>query len=1444
MNEIGISNKIKYTLAFAMIILAIVLSALYISLRKTVIESKNETTILNLLKNLDRIYLNTQASENSKNEFLKTGQDNFLKSYQTTTKKLREETNILVEQSIKNNFEKNSIIEISNAVNKKILNSNRVVDIKKFLENDSANIAFYDSLSNSEIKFLFIEKDKVEKKGIDFLQNAASHRKDYSRRTSSLVLILGILFFVSIVFTYLYIKRDIAKSQKLNRLLLHNSTLLKNISDAIITTDDKWIITDWNNHAEELYGYSELEAKGKSIIELFNIDSVENNNTIDDNAGAQNNKAETVHYHKNGQPINVELGRTVIKNANGFSTGSISVIRNITDRVNLQKELKLLSENLQEQVNVKVAELNFFFERIADAFIALDNDWNYTYLNKAAIDLHGKPEEDIIGKNIWELFPGEINEPFYEALHTAKITQEPQRCELYHTKEDKWFINLIYPAKDGISVYYHDITDKKKAELELKKAHEKLNFHISNTPLAIIEFDSQMNILQWSKKANDIFGWTSEEVINTGFKMVETVFPDDLEMVMDAITFTNSHQTTSNIVKNRNYTKSGKVIYCEWYNSYIKDEKNNIIGLLCLVKDVTNEMFNQTELINTEAKFRGMVEQSMVGVYIRKGNSLLYVNPRFAEMFGYSEEVLNNDFDFLILVAPQDKGTVENITESYKQKKISSHHYELKGVHKTGNIIYGEVYGTLTKYNGENVIIGTIIDITERKIASEQLRISDEALKFSNERFELVARATNDGIWDWNIDEDILKGNKSFSKLLNIAENEEVNYEYFNERVHPDDRERLIKNFKDAIINEESVLTEEFCLVDKDGNYKTIFDRAYILYKNKTAYRMLGAMQDISASKESAKKLVLEKELSDSIINSLPGVFYLFTKEGKYCRWNKNFETVSGYSTEEIKNLHPLELSTDAEKDMVAGKIDNVFVTGNDMVEANFKTKTGVIIPYYFTGMYIKYENEDCLMGVGLDISEKVNSQKELVESEQKFRTLVQQASDGIIITDEDGNFKEVNESAALLMGYSKSELDAMNTGDVFIEEGGIKKPLKFNSMVNGAVVISEHIIKRKGGKFINVEVSAKQLSDGRYQRIIRDITERTQVEDALRISEKKYRLLFNDNPLPMWISSLNRNKFLDVNSAAFLSYGYTKEEFLQMRLQDLTVNGHPIVTANEDLDNNTVSNQTVWEHKKKDGSFIKVNLIDHDIIYEGKPAILSLANDVTAKFEAEENLQRSNEALRDLASHLETIRENERSHMAREIHDELGQQLTGLKMDISWLTKKIKSDDEAVKEKMKDTIELIDKTVITVRRIATQLRPSILDDLGLIAAMEWQSEEFEKRSEIKSVFNSNVNQVSLDASVATAIFRIFQESLTNVLRHSQATQVSSFFRLNDDAITLLIEDNGVGFAKADIINKKTLGLLGMKERIQLINGKYEINGNTGKGTSVIITVPLNKLNL
>jgi signal transduction histidine kinase len=143
------------------------------------------------------------------------------------------------------------------------------------------------------------------------------------------------------------------------------------------------------------------------------------------------------------------------------------------------------------------------------------------------------------------------------------------------------------------------------------------------------------------------------------------------------------------------------------------------------------------------------------------------------------------------------------------------------------------------------------------------------------------------------------------------------------------------------------------------------------------------------------------------------------------------------------------------------------------------------------------------------------------------------------------------------------------------------------------------------------------------------------------------------------------------------------------------------------------------------------------------------------------------------------------------------------------------------------------------VRRLATQLRPSILDDLGLIAAMEWQSEEFQKRSEIKTIFKSNTYDIDISPELATGFFRIFQESLTNVLRHSKATKVEAMLNLKDGLLILNITDNGIGFKAKEIESKKTLGLLGMKERTLIMGGSYEITSKQGKGTTVVIIVPI-----
>lgn len=233
---------------------------------------------------------------------------------------------------------------------------------------------------------------------------------------------------------------------------------------------------------------------------------------------------------------------------------------------------------------------------------------------------------------------------------------------------------------------------------------------------------------------------------------------------------------------------------------------------------------------------------------------------------------------------------------------------------------------------------------------------------------------------------------------------------------------------------------------------------------------------------------------------------------------------------------------------------------------------------------------------------------------------------------------------------------------------------------------------------------------------------------------------------------------------------------------------------------------------------------------------------DITETQLSVEKLKKSHQKLQSLAAHLEDIREEERTDIAREIHDELGQQLTAIKFDISWVKTKLPQDALPVKEKITEAIEMVDETIRSVRRIASKLRPVILDELGLPAALKWQSNEFEKRTGIQCLFTENFNNKEIDKVVAIAFFRIFQEALTNVTRHSCATRVDSSLFLDDKYLQLHVTDNGAGFDPEEVKLKKSLGLVGLKERAIAMNAVLVLDSTKGKGTTITIKLPVNEV--
>ena len=357
------------------------------------------------------------------------------------------------------------------------------------------------------------------------------------------------------------------------------------------------------------------------------------------------------------------------------------------------------------------------------------------------------------------------------------------------------------------------------------------------------------------------------------------------------------------------------------------------------------------------------------------------------------------------------------------------------------------------------------------------------------------------------------------------------------------------------------------------------------------------------------------------------------------------------------------------------------------------------------------------------------------------------------------------------------------------------------------------------------------------------DITEKNSILRALHENEKKFRNISEQLPIPICVfSDTGETRFL--NNAFIDTFGYTKEDIPTRK--DWHRKAYPDETYR------SLVMATREQHDKRSPSEIRTTLIcEFEVTCKngskkhiefsastGDKVIYVVANDITGKVKAEQELKESHRQLRELSSYLENIREEERKHISREIHDELGQQLTLLKLDLMQIAKKLKPEEVEMIESMKQADQLLAETMRSVRKIATQLRPSILDNLGLVSALEWQSREFEKNFGIHCVFESLLNEPAFTTKQSNALFRIYQEALTNIARHAAASRVDAVLSQEENRFVLEIHDNGKGF-NYDMTSKKTLGLKGMQERALMIDGDFHIESTPGQGTYIQISIPI-----
>ncbi|RZM18527.1 MAG: PAS domain S-box protein, partial [Pedobacter sp.] len=438
------------------------------------------------------------------------------------------------------------------------------------------------------------------------------------------------------------------------------------------------------------------------------------------------------------------------------------------------------------------------------------------------------------------------------------------------------------------------------------------------------------------------------------------------------------------------------------------------------------------------------------------------------------------------------------------------------------------------------------------------------------------------------------------------------------------------------------------------------------------------------------------------------------------------------------------------------------------------ETKTQVQVSDYYEPLDIYYESRFYPSTTGLliftqDVTLQRRAEREIGQAQALADRLIDSLPGVFYFYDINGQFIRWNKRLEEVTGYSAEEIAAMHPSQLFPDDQKAYITERIMGVFQEEVNDAQCDFQTKDGRRIPYYFKAVRIEYKGIPCLLgngMDTTDQKRAEEDLIRSREKYRLLFESNPLAMWMLSLPDYKVIESNEAAQVQYGYSREEFLDLDIFNLRpAEEKERLLAATNRNFRGLHHAGIWQHLRKDGSMIYVDIISYDIIYEGKPARLILANEMTKKVEAEEKLTESYESIKELTEHLQNIREQERLHMAREIHDELGQLLTVMKMDLSWVNRKMKDEDPAMKSKVTELISTVDKTVVTVRRIASELRPSLLDNLGLAAAMEWHLEEFTRRSEVQHTFRGPEQEPELTENIKIGLFRILQESLTNVGR-------------------------------------------------------------------------------
>ncbi|HOI74860.1 MAG TPA: PAS domain S-box protein [Syntrophales bacterium] len=654
--------------------------------------------------------------------------------------------------------------------------------------------------------------------------------------------------------------------------------------------------------------------------------------------------------------------------------------------------------------------------------------------------------------------------------------------------------------------------------------------------------------------------------------------------------------------------------------------------------------------------------------------------------------------------------------------------------------------------------------------------------------------------------------------------------------VHPEDRER-VRQAAIQMLRGNRTSSYEFRTITKSGDVRWITEViTSIRFKGKRA--VLGNSMDITEQIEARDKLAELEALEASILEAIPHAV-IGLKNRRIIFANDGVEQVFGWKAEELIGATTRVLyRSDGDWDSIAQELYSTLENQRThSTEFPCRRKDGRHIECLITASRIG----ESLKEKNIVITFEDITDRKLAE--EAYRTMADSSQAGVYVV-QDGVFQFVNENAAGYAGYSQKELTGMNSMQLVHPEDRFKVRENSHQMLHGDRK-SPHefrIITKDGRIRWIMETVTFILYRGRRAVLgnSMDITEQSAARDKLAKLEALEASILE--AIPHAVIGLQDRRVIFANDGVQAVFGWRARDIVGMSSRILYRTDADYEAIAEILYNTLEKKRTVsveFPCRKKDGTDIDC-LVSASRTGESlqEKRIVITYEDITERKRAEAELERSRQQMRNLSAHLQSVREKERTRIARELHDELGQLLTALNTDIVLLNRKVPEDQREIRERIDAMSSLVDMTMKTLKRIYMDLRPGMLDHLGLPVAIEWQASEFTKRTGIHCRVKVEPEDMQLNPDLSTAVFRIFQETLTNIWRHAEAKRVQVSLKLVNGEVRLTVKDNGRGITEEQMAKPDSFGLLGIRERVLYWGGDVAINGQKGKGTTVKVRIP------